>query len=63
MTLTEFYEIFNIDSGIAYRLLKNKTDVEILTDAGQSISTFAGPTGKYILVETEFQHSDYERLV
>jgi hypothetical protein len=63
MTLTEFYEIFNIESGVVYRVKRNKPDREILLDAGQSISTYANPSGKYILVETEFQHDDYERLV
>jgi hypothetical protein len=63
MTLSEFYEIFNVQSGVVYRIKRNKTDTEILLDAEQSISTYANSSGKYILVETEFQHEDYERLV
>lgn len=61
-TLAEIRALFGIEDGNFYRVIKNKSDQEMLQDAGQSISTFAGPTGRYILVQTDFSHPDYTKV-
>jgi len=62
MTLQEFNDLFGVNSGIYYQVLKNKTEVEMLTDAGQSIFTYSCPSGRFIGVETEFTHPDYIKV-
>lgn len=62
MTLDEIKNLFGTTDGVFYRINKNKTEVEILTDANQSIATRTDPSGMYIRVETEFTHADYTKV-
>lgn len=62
MTTEELKQIFGIEDGIFYRVNKNKSQIEMLTDADQSISTYADQSGSYIRVMTEFTHSDYTKV-
>lgn len=62
MTLVEVQNLFGVSGGIFYKVLKNKTDLEMLEDAGQSISTFACPQGRFILVAADFSHPDYIKV-
>jgi hypothetical protein len=62
MTLNELQSLFGVSTGIFYEVLKNKTEVEMLTDADQSIFTYSCPGGKFIAVEKEFVHPDYVKV-
>lgn len=54
---------FNLaEDAIVYRCARNKTDLEALTDAKQSIHTFSDSTGFYVVVSNEFTHPDYTRV-
>ena len=62
MTLDELKVAFGIQDGVFYRVARNKTEIEMLTDAEQSISTMANPEGVFIRVATEFTHADYTKV-
>lgn len=62
MTEQELRELLNVQDGILYRVAKNKSEVEMLQDADQSIYTFACPAGYFIKVYQEFSHPDYEKV-
>jgi hypothetical protein len=56
-------EKFNLsENAIVYRCARNKTDLQALTDANQSIHTFSDSTGFYVVVSNEFTHPDYTRV-
>lgn len=63
MTLEEAKGIFNTEEGHFYRVKTSKSDVEILTDVNQSISTVHTGGSLFIRVEQEFNHPDYIKVV
>lgn len=62
MIEAEIRELLNAQDGILYRVVKNKTEFEMLQDADQSIYTFACSAGYFIKVYQEFSHPDYEKV-
>jgi hypothetical protein len=62
MTEQQLRELLNVQDGILYRVTKNKSEIEMLQDADQSIYTFVCSEGYFIKVYTEFSHPDYEKV-
>ena len=62
MTAEELRALFNAHDGLLYRVAMRKSELEMMSDAGQSIATFACPAGYFIKVDQEFSHADYTKV-
>lgn len=61
MTLEELQNYFGTNEGYFYRVVKNKTKIEILQDLNTIVTTFENQ-GFFVRTMEEVFHDDYVRI-
>lgn len=62
MNLTDLQNHFGTVEGFFYRIVKNKSQMEILQDLDTSVYTLDTTQGSYIRTLEEVSHNDYVRI-
>ena len=62
MNLEELQNLFGTTEGFIYRVVKNKSQFEILQDLDTILYTLDTTQGFYIRTLQEVSHSDYVRI-
>lgn len=59
MTLQEMQQLFGTSEGYFYKVARNKSDMEVLTDLDQLVYTATNGNGLFVRVFNPVTHPDY----